>query len=62
MRVVREIAINLYIKKCHVMHFGKANSNVKYHMKDSNGQQLLDESKLEKDIGLMVSYNLDVSE
>ena len=42
------------------MHFGKANRNVRYHMKDSNGQQLLDESKLEKDIGVMVSNDLDV--
>jgi hypothetical protein len=46
------------VKKCVVMHFGKKNPRKPYYM---NGEQLLT-TKLERDIGVLVSDNLKPSE
>jgi hypothetical protein len=51
--------IKFNIKKCHVMQFGKDNSNqFNYQMSDSSGTYDLEYSKEERDIGVIISNSL----
>ena len=50
-------------KKCKVMHLGKRNSRFNYTMMDGKGNSIvLEKTELEKDLGVMISSNLDWSD
>ena len=52
-------AMELNFSKCKVMHFSKKNKNFQYFLKDKYPyHHILDESKIERDLGFMISNDL----
>ena len=55
--------MRLNVKKCKVMHFGSNNPEASYNMFDDDGDRCdLEVSHVERDLGVLVSDDLDWSE
>ena len=50
------------MKKCKVLHVGSRNNKFGYQMKEGDGSRVLEEMVLEKDLGVLISYDLKVEQ
>ena len=51
--------MRLNVEKCKVMHFGKSNPTENYYMTDDSENEInIEETRIERDLGVNVGYDL----